>query len=188
MPLPDASRFSVLMGLEREHVDVCAEGRALELGEFVPWPQRTAYSGDWLVFPLFLASAPGDLVVDYRHNQQRCPCTVAALRRSGRVVGAAFSRIGPGCHIHPHTDFPQPNVIRGHLGIRVPTGVGMRVGCEIVRWQEGRALVFDGQIEHEVANHGHEPRLVLLVDFLMTAAERAEVARVAAVSSPLAVH
>jgi aspartyl/asparaginyl beta-hydroxylase (cupin superfamily) len=41
----------------------------------------------------------------------------------------------------------------------------MRVGNEIRSWEEGKCLIFDDTVEHEVWHRGVSPRAVLLVDF-----------------------
>lgn len=171
--LLDPSRFAVLADLERHHAQFLAELDRLEPACFVPWPQRAAYEGaDWLVFPLFLDSHPADLPVDFAANQSRCPESTRILRGLG-VLAGAFSRMEPGCHILPHRDHPRPNVLRAHLGLRVPPGSQLRVGQDRGAWQEGRCLVMDGQVEHETANLGSEARTILLVDFCMNDSERA---------------
>ena len=40
----------------------------------------------------------------------------------------------------------------------------MRVGNEVVRWSEGKLLVFDDSFEHEVWTAGDRTRFVLLFD------------------------
>ena len=53
-----------------------------------------------------------------------------------------------------------------HLPLMVPKGSGrceMRVGDTMTRWQEGRWLIFDETVEHEVWNESDEVRIVLFL-------------------------
>src|SRR5262249_5028384 len=42
----------------------------------------------------------------------------------------------------------------------------IRIGLETAHWQEGKALIFDDTLEHEVWQQSPEPHAVLFVDFL----------------------
>jgi beta-hydroxylase len=97
---------------------------------------------------------------------------VRALQSLPNIDSAAFSRLAPGCHILPHVDRYFPGVVRAHLGLIVPPGARARIGSTYATWAEGKVLLFDGQIEHEVANLGPEPRTVLLADFVLTEEEQ----------------
>ena len=44
-------------------------------------------------------------------------------------------------------------------------GARMRVGDQIVRWEEGKMIVFDDSFEHEVWNESGGTRIVLIIDF-----------------------
>lgn len=62
--------------------------------------------------------------------------------------------------------------MRAHLGLRVPKGALLRVGNDYHEWQEGKVMLFDGQIEHETGNLSAEARVVLLADFELVERER----------------
>ncbi|BBD63887.1 putative hydroxylase [Nostoc commune NIES-4072] len=49
--------------------------------------------------------------------------------------------------------------------LEVPNDCAIRVGHETKNWEEGKCLVFDDTLEHEVWNHGNIPRIILLIDF-----------------------
>jgi aspartate beta-hydroxylase len=53
-----------------------------------------------------------------------------------------------------------------HLPLIVPNpdACGITVAGETMRWEVGKALVFDDAYEHEVWNDGDDDRVVLLLD------------------------
>lgn len=177
--LLDTREFSFCAALERLYPLIRSEHDALAPEEFRPWPVPGAFtgSGRWLVFPFFLRDRPPELKGDFAAERARCPMTVAALRSLPGIDSAAFSRLEPGCHILPHIDKYFPGVVRAHLGLVVPAGAQARVGTFHTEWREGRALLFDGQVEHEVVNGAATPRTVLLADFVLTADEMATLER-----------
>jgi aspartyl/asparaginyl beta-hydroxylase (cupin superfamily) len=76
---------------------------------------------------------------------------------------ATLSWLHPGTRIVPHCGASNAR-LRVHLGLRCPDGARLRVGDEILYWEEGKCLVFDDSFEHEVWHDGVEPRVVLLLD------------------------
>jgi beta-hydroxylase len=55
------------------------------------------------------------------------------------------------------------------LALRTPadeTAARIRVGSRTQHWRDGRSLVFDNTLEHEVWNDSDEIRVVLLVDVI----------------------
>jgi aspartate beta-hydroxylase len=77
---------------------------------------------------------------------------------------AKFSAVTPGTHITPHCGFGNFK-LRCHLGLTDAPGCEMRVGSEIRRWEDGKCMVFDDSLQHEVWNKGDRTRIVLLFDF-----------------------
>ena len=99
-------------------------------------------------------------------NCARCPETTALLERVPGLTSAWFSILAPGKHIPRHSGVTRA-VIRGHLGLIVPKGPGrceMSVAGNLVRWQEGRIVLFDDACKHEVWNETSEERAVLIFD------------------------
>jgi aspartate beta-hydroxylase len=74
-----------------------------------------------------------------------------------------LSWLHPGAHIVPHCGHSN-SALRVHLGIRVPPGPRIRIGDEVLAWQDGRCIVFDDSFEHEVWHDGEQSRIVLLLD------------------------
>ena len=169
--LLDPARFAFTVRLEAGVAMFRRELQALTRTDFEPWPDRGAYGGEWLAFPLFLASHPGDLDRHFASNQAKCQESTAFLRATKGVVSTGFSWIESGCHIYSHVDAKPVNLLRAHVGLEVPEGAVMRVGPERHTWTEGKALVFDGYVEHETANTARTRRVVLLVDALLEGEE-----------------
>jgi ornithine lipid ester-linked acyl 2-hydroxylase len=99
-------------------------------------------------------------------NCRRCPETVKLLKRIPGMKTAFFSILGPHKHVPAHRG-PFKGVLRLLLALRIPEPAekcGIRVGTHTRTWDEGKALVFDDTVRHEVWNHTDGVRVVLFVD------------------------
>jgi len=169
--LLDPHDFAFTVALER-HIDVFrAEFEAMSRADFMEWPDRAAYGGDWLVAPLFMSSHYPGIEDHFARNQAKCPRTMACLRAIPGVSAAAFSWMEPGCHIYSHRDVKALHVLRAHLPLEAPDGARMRIANDVHTWQEGRCLLFDGYIDHETGNGAPTRRVILLVDACLDDAE-----------------
>jgi aspartyl/asparaginyl beta-hydroxylase (cupin superfamily) len=157
---PDLFAFTGL--LEREWRTIRAEFESVGREALMAWPERFLYDQGWDVLGLH---AFGSKLLD---NCARCPATTRLVESIPGMTTAGFSVLQPGTHIRPHVGYTG-SVLRCHLGLVVPAGCEMRVGSETRGWQEGKCLVFDDTVEHEVWHRGSEPRAILLVDFLKSA-------------------
>ena len=91
----------------------------------------------------------------------KCPKTVEllesfenpALMTSTPFSFAFFSTMGPQANILSH--FGPCNLrLRCHVPIIVPDGdCALQVGNEIIRWEEGKPIVFDDSYEHQGLRH-----------------------------------
>lgn len=171
----DPSKFSFTRPLEECYETFCRELAGLSKADFQPWPLTGAYSGQWLVYPLFLFDMPPGMVVDFAGNQRRCPESMQKLEQIPRVRTACFSWLDPGSHIQPHTDAYYDHQIRAHLGVLVSPRALIRVDGCVREFNRAEVLVIDGQVTHEVANLSSDPRVTMLVDFEMTPEEEAYV-------------
>jgi len=100
-------------------------------------------------------------------NCAQCPATAALLGRMPGLQNAFFSILAPRYHIPPHHG-PSRALLRVHLGLKVPRdrdNCWIRVDDQILRWQDGRVMVFDDTYEHEVRNDTDDERVVLFLDF-----------------------
>lgn len=171
--LLDTSRFSFIPPVEAGFEVFRRELEQLDRDDFVPWPDRAAYHGEWLTLPLVMERGPDEMKALCERNQDLCPESTALLRTIPRLATAGFSRMEPNCHILPHTDLKPDDLLRAHLPLSVPDGALMRVGEDRHTWEQGRCILFDGAIEHETANLGVKPRVVVLVDAYLTDEELA---------------
>jgi beta-hydroxylase len=127
---------------------------------YVQWPERGIYHGNWDVFGLW--DLQGALIED---NAKACPNTVNTLRQIANLRTAGFSKLGAGCVIKPHKGYTD-DVLRCHLGLVVPEGdCALKVGEMVYNWQEGKAFTFNDRLLHEAWNHTDHDRYVLLLDF-----------------------
>ena len=88
------------------------------------------------------------------------------LKRIPGMKTAFFSILGPHKHVPAHRG-PFKGVLRLLLAPRIPEPAekcGIRVGTHTRTWDEGKALVFDDTVRHEVWNHTDGVRVVLFVD------------------------
>jgi aspartyl/asparaginyl beta-hydroxylase (cupin superfamily) len=127
-------------------------------------PEQAAITQDerWRTYVLYAYGARAT------RNCRECPATAAAVEHIPGMKSALFSILSPGKHIPPHRG-PYKGLLRCHLGLRIPGPPGaarLRVGATHSTWAEGRALVFDDTLEHEVWNDSAEDRVVLFIDFL----------------------
>ena len=160
--LPSRAYLPHARPLEDAFEIIRREASRIPLAEYDDWPQRAGYVGTWKVYGLFSADdGRVTLGETCAAHATRCPGTLAALARLPGVVRAAFSVLLPGTHIQPHVD--GGDELRCHLGLSIPERCGLRVAGEVLRWREGRCLVFDGRDEHEAANLDVTPRTVLVV-------------------------
>ena len=142
-------------GLRREHVPM---PRYHEVNR--PSTEISASTpGNWNVFMLELLGHRSE------RNRSLCPQTCAALRKVPGVLQAFFSVLDPGKSVPLHGG-PYIGYLRYHLGVRVPGDDPpmIRVAGQPYVWKEGEGVLFDDSWPHEVINHSHEPRAVLIVD------------------------
>lgn len=166
-------KFAWVASLEQHWQEILAEYENLErLGAFQTHQQTFLLpNGNWDTFYLWSADAP------LPGAREFCPRTLALLSSIEATRGAGrgyFSVMRPGTRVLPHTG-PINTRLRVHLALSVPQECGIKVGGESFSWQEGKCLVFDDSLTHEVWNDSGESRVVLLFDFWhpdLTAAER----------------
>lgn len=168
--------FEVARNLAAGYETFQREVASLTDDEWLPWPERAAYSQGWQVFPFVFTTMPPGLTMDFRKHRARCPGSWQLLS-DPRVLVAGFSRLLPGCHIYPHTDHPAFDVLRFHIGLSNSGNAGMRVIGKTMEQRPGQHYVFDSNLEHEAGNLGVAKRDVLLVDFRVPEAELLEVDR-----------
>lgn len=101
-------------------------------------------------------------------NCDRCPETTKLLEQVPGLTTAFFSILSPHKKIPPHRG-PWRGVLRYHLALKIPEPadrVGISVGGEVVRWIEGKSLLFDDGYEHYAWNDTDDTRVVLFMDVM----------------------
>lgn len=162
--LLDPRAFAFTRALLGCHDAAIADLARLTREDFLLYPDRGAYGGEWLVAPLFMSSHYPGIESCFAANQAKCPRTMASLATVPGITAAVFSWMEPGCHVYAHRDAKAIHVLRAHLALEVHDGARMRVGTEIVTWRAGECLLFDGFLEHEAGNAGQRRRVILMVD------------------------
>lgn len=165
-PVLDPEGFDFTALLEANWLAIRAEALAIggdpdrvpPLDEISPDHQGIAPAGKWRSFFLWGYGYP---VAD---NLARCPRTAEIVSRIPGLNSAFFSILKPDTHIPDHRGVTK-GLITCHLGLQVPRAgdCRMRVHEDIVRWQEGKCLVFDDTYRHEVWNDSEEIRIILLI-------------------------
>jgi beta-hydroxylase len=150
-------RFPELKILEDNWSDILGELTSKTVKNYQHWPEPHIYDGVWVLCDLIAAGRVNT------ENVKHFPKTMALLQQIPGLATAAFSALAPGTVIKPHTGFTD-TVLRAHLGLMCPEGCAIRVGGETKTWEEGKCLVFDDTVEHEVYNKSGKARVVLLMD------------------------
>lgn len=182
-PLIDLSEFWFVPYLEQNFAAILAEV------ESVRDPQDHGFTPvDGPGGPVLYKGGKWEHAILYHDGvrmEETCrlfPVTSALLERIPEVTteswGLAYvSWLHPGTHITSHCG-PSNGRLRLHFGIKVPSNVKMRVGDQEFTWQPGKCVVIDDSFEHEVWHRGHEPRIVLILDFLHPQLDEKERARI----------
>ena len=146
--------------LEENFPQIRAELNAVTPGaQFHDHETALGVAGQWRVYYLYYVGRRVDA-----HCRQ-CPRTAQLIESiPGHEVGLAyFSRLQPGAHLNAHCG-SRNTALRCHLGLRIPEGCEIRVGSETRGWTEGKCMMFDDSIEHEVWNRSNQNRYVLILD------------------------
>jgi len=182
-PLVDMSEFWFVPYLEQNYAGILAEV------EEVQEPKDYGFTAvDGPYEPFLYRGGKWEHAILYHDGvrfEETCklfPYTSSLLESIPEVTtdswGLAYiSWLHPGTHITPHCG-PSNGRLRLHFGIKVPTGVKMRVGDREFVWQPGKCVVIDDSYEHEVWHHGSGPRIVLILDFLHPELDESERARI----------
>lgn len=162
----EAPTFPFTRYLESQFPAILAEAKTLTVDDYAEWPQKEGYTGSWRTYVFYSRDTTWHLSAACEENSKRIPETTRIVRSIKGVERAAFSMMMPGTHIIPHNDGKNGvlDLLRCHLGVFTNPQSGMRVAGTTIHWGPGKCMVFDGQAEHEAANFGSEPRVVLILD------------------------
>ena len=156
-------QFPFIKYLEAAWPDIKGELLALPDTQFHAWPEKRFYNAHknndgWNLFGFYAWGVRLD------KNCEICPKTAEALSHVPGIMNAGFSQMKPGTIINPHTGYPE-GLLRCHLGVIVPGQCALKVGGEVMEWEEGKCFVFDDTVLHEAWNKSDQRRVVLLLDF-----------------------
>lgn len=101
-------------------------------------------------------------------NCERCPRTTELVRSIPGLTMAGFSVLEPGTHITEHRG-PNKGALRYQLGVVVPGDYGdcrIRVGEDMLVWQEGEGVMFDFTVPHEAWNDSDGIRVLLMLEVI----------------------
>jgi len=160
----DVGKFPFIPVLESHFQGIKDEALKLNKDEFMSWPEKFLYEGGWKVFGIYSGGKKME------RNAALAPYTTKAVEAIPGLTIAGFSWLEPGAHITPHVG--KEVTLRCHLGLVVPPTCKFRVEKETREWQEGKCLIFDNTLEHEVWNNSDRVRIVLLLDFNQYAARQ----------------
>jgi beta-hydroxylase len=144
--------------LESNYQVIKEELNRLQQSDSTFWQKEFLYNKGWDIFSLHSFGKK------IEKNCQLCPETTKLVESISGMTTATFSSLAPGTHIVPHKGYIN-TVLRCHLGLIVPDDCGIRVGHETKTWEEGKCLIFDDTVEHEVWNRSNIFRIILLIDF-----------------------
>ena len=97
------------------------------------------------------------------------PATRAAVASCPQMTTVGFSALEAGSHIGEHVGTNR-GALRYQLPVVVPGEVGqcrIRVGDQMVVWEEGRSVVFDLKVNHEAWNDSDGRRILFMIETAM---------------------
>ena len=115
----------------------------------------------WLTYGLvYLGMFPHD-------GDRNFPHTKALLKRYPCIQAGAFSRMKPLSMLAPHRHLELGgNMLTCHIGIDLaPKRSYLCVEGEFQEEAEGKAIVFDGSLEHFAVHTGDRDRTILYLEF-----------------------
>jgi beta-hydroxylase len=126
-----------------------------------PDQSRISTGRNWQTFVLF------GFKQKMEKNCSLCPRTAEILEGISGLQTAWFSILRPRYHVPRHKGVTR-GILTCHLGLVIPPEIEqcrIEVKGETRHWEEGRTLVFDDGMRHEVWNNSDQDRIVLLIQF-----------------------
>jgi len=165
----DIDTFPALRALEQGWETICAEIDPMlahleqlpNLRDISPDQKRIATDDRWKSFVLYGFGARSE-----RHAAL-CPETMRLVEQVPGLESAWFSILLPGYHVPEHRGITK-GLVTSLLGVHVPEKRDMcwiRIGDETLHYEDGRCIVFDDTVAHEIYNQTDQIRVVLIVDF-----------------------
>lgn len=162
LPSYDPSCFPIVEALEQNFAQIREEARAIGGDAFRSENEPIDRVGAWNVY---FFHERGRRKIGHC---LRCP-TIARIMDEYdpmcTMAGGVFlSKMDPHTRVAAHLG-PTNMRVRCHFGLRVPEGdCAIRCGDEVLRWKEGKCIVINDALDHEVWNLTPHERLILIVD------------------------
>jgi aspartyl/asparaginyl beta-hydroxylase (cupin superfamily) len=158
-----------LTKITQSYVDINRESQALENMHLPQYHEidgrqhiiSAATEKRWNVFMLHI------LGIDNPKSNIYCPKTLSLVKSVPNVMQAFFSILEPGKSIPKHCG-PYKGYLRYHLGLKIPKDNPPKIIVNEVdyTWSQGKAILFDDSLPHEVVNNAKEKRVILIIDIL----------------------
>jgi len=132
-----------------------------EIQTYISGHIKEDVNDSWRVFMLYLMGK------NLKENQLKCPETTKILKKIPNLFQAFFSVLEGGKSILSH-EGPFLGYIRYHIGAITPKNNPpyIKILDETHTWEEGKSMIFDDTLRHEVINNSDDIRVVLIVDIL----------------------
>jgi hypothetical protein len=164
-PVHTIDDFPWVRVLENAYPVIRREIDALEQSpQYFDYDADIRSGGAWLTHPFYFMGVRAQMFCDALPKTMAILDALPNLAWDYPWADALISALEPGTHLIPHCSVDNLR-LRCHLGIKIPSGVSLRVGEQELFWQEGKVILFEDSFEHEVWHRGNERRLVLIVDF-----------------------
>lgn len=98
-------------------------------------------------------------------NCRLCPETTHLVERIPNLETASFSVLAPITHTAISDTKCGYGVLRCHLGLFTPDQSGIQIEGMSQAWSEGKCLMFNSTVKHEMWNWSDRPHAILLIDF-----------------------
>lgn len=140
-----------------------AEVAGLRVGSVDAMNSAPVDQGEWKALIL---AANGEWIPE---TSRHFPRTMAAVASCPQFTTIGFSALEPHSHIASHVGSNR-GALRYQLPIIVPGEPGqcrIRLGEEMVVWQEGRSVLFDLKVNHEAWNDADRRRVLFMIETAM---------------------
>lgn len=108
-------------------------------------------------------------------NIRNFPKTWEIMRKVPNLTACSFNKLEPQSTIKAHVGDTNA-MYRCHMGLVIPAPApkcGLRVGKEIMCWQEGKVLMFNDAYEHMAWNNTDSERYIISFDVMRPEFEQA---------------
>ncbi|KAA3604944.1 MAG: aspartyl/asparaginyl beta-hydroxylase domain-containing protein [Planctomycetota bacterium] len=154
----DPQDFPFTAKLEAHWPVIRQEVEKIPKEAFVSWPtQEGMFAPGWTLFGFYAFGRR------YDDMCEMCPQTSALVAEIPGMMVSGLSSMEANIHLPPHVGSNKA-VLRCHMGVMVPEGCRVRVLDQTRPYEEGKMLIFDDTLEHEVWSAPEGRRVNLIFD------------------------